>query len=573
MGRSWRLVVFGLCAGMVGSAVFGQDAASSSYAGSPEFQAALTAAQDSGTSPTERLARWKKASELANGQCIECLRGMIAVSFKLGEWKETADDAIALDAVATSKKDRLYAEESAGRGLIHGETGQPSREQLVKAETYFHAAVTLEPRALPALLDDARVLATLGRDEDAKAAFAAYVAQCTPTDLYRDFAQKAAADPAAGVMTWTKYDNSWSPIPPGGVGPAVLKARAAASAPAAAPTQEGPSQASASAPAYESDPKFQKALADAKQGRQTDEDRLDNWKHANKVAKGQCIECFREVIRLQRQTGAVKDAVSSAQQLEAIATDPNDKLYAEAQRGECLMAFNSGQPKPDQVKQAEAAFHDVLAAKPKSRVVLFDEGRALAMLGRMDEAKAMFERYVDIAPASDKLRGRAERFSDDPHLATLQMAPPFRLVTSEGEEMNLDDMQGKVVLLDFWATWCGPCKETLPEVQHIAKQYANDPMLVVISVSTDQDASLWRAFIQKNNMTWPQYRDKNSALSNAYGVSSIPRFFSIDTNGVLKSEQLGSGADVGGMVSDLVKKAHKAADKKAKETDKASSGN
>jgi thiol-disulfide isomerase/thioredoxin len=327
--------------------------------------------------------------------------------------------------------------------------------------------------------------------------------------------------------------------------------------------------AATNAPAYESDPKFQKALADAKTGRQTEEERLDNWKHANKVAKGQCLQCFREVIRLQMRTGAYKDVVTSTQQMEAVATEPKDKLFATAQRGTALMRFNSGLPKPEQVMQADAAFKIVLASAPKSKDMVFQDGRALAMLGKMDESKAMFERYADMVPASDKLRARAERFSDDPHLATLQMAPPFKLVTSEGEEMDLDDMNGKVVLLDFWATWCGPCKETLPEVARLAKDYAKDPMLVVISVSQDADGAAWKDFIEKNKMTWPQYRDKNNALGNAYGVSSIPHFFTIDTNGVLKTEKVGSGTDVHNLVADLVKKAHKAEAAKAKSSDHA----
>jgi len=321
-------------------------------------------------------------------------------------------------------------------------------------------------------------------------------------------------------------------------------------------------------PEYASDPKFQKALAQAKEGRQTVEDNLENWKHANKIAHNQCEECLRHIVELQLRTGAFKDAAASAQQWESVATTERDKLRAELNRGSALMHFNGGQPKIAEVTQAEAAFHDVLAKAPNSHDAVFEEGRALAILGRNDEAKAMFEHFVDITPASNKLHSRAERFSDDPHLATMAMAPPFRLVTAQGEELNLDDMNGRVVLLDFWATWCGPCKETLPDVARLAKRYKDDPMVVIISVSQDADANAWKEFVAKNNMTWPQYRDRNSALSTAYGVEAIPHFFTIDTNGVLKTEKVGSGTDVAGLVDDLVKKAHKAAAQAAKAADK-----
>ncbi len=324
----------------------------------------------------------------------------------------------------------------------------------------------------------------------------------------------------------------------------------------------------ATQPDYASDPKFQKALAQAKEGRQTMEDRLENWKHANKIAHNACEECLHQIVDLQLRTGAYKDAVASTQQWEAVASTDRDKLEAKLKRGMALMRFNGGQPKTPEVTQAEAAFHDVLVKAPHARDAIFEEGRALAMLGRNDEAKAMFAQYVDLTPASDKLQSRAEHFSDDPHLATMQMAPPFRLVTAQGEALNLDDMNGRVVLLDFWATWCGPCKETLPEVARLAKRYKDDPMVVIISVSQDADKSAWENFIAKNNMTWPQYRDKGNALSSAYGVTAIPHFFTIDTNGVLKTEQVGSNSNVSVVVDDLVKKAHKAAAQMAKQSDK-----
>jgi thiol-disulfide isomerase/thioredoxin len=355
--------------------------------------------------------------------------------------------------------------------------------------------------------------------------------------------------------------------------PAGFTMEDAKKAPPPAQTTTGPATAgsgdakpAAPAAAYESDPKFQKALAEAKNGRMTEEERLDNWKHANKVAHGECVPCLQQIVVLQEKLGAYKDAVNTTVQLEAVATDARTKLSAKAERGRALMAYNYGQPKQEQVVQAEEAFRDVLAKSPNSRSIVFMEGRALAMLGRNDDAKAMFAHYVDLAPASDNLRMRAERFSDDPHLATLQMAPPFRMITAQGEELQLDDMGGKVVLLDFRATWCGPCKATLPEVARLAKDYANDPMLVVISVSQDANAATWKDFVQKNNMTWPQYRDANNALGAAYGVTAIPHFFTIDTNGVLKTEQVGSGTDVRGLVSDLVKKAHKAEARRAAET-------
>jgi peroxiredoxin len=92
---------------------------------------------------------------------------------------------------------------------------------------------------------------------------------------------------------------------------------------------------------------------------------------------------------------------------------------------------------------------------------------------------------------------------------------------------------------------------------------------VVISISSDKDVSAWKTFIQKNDMTWPQYGDADGALSRAYGVNAIPHYFSIDADGVLQNVQVGSGADVEGEVHKLLNKAHDAEKKKAKESNRA----
>jgi peroxiredoxin len=134
------------------------------------------------------------------------------------------------------------------------------------------------------------------------------------------------------------------------------------------------------------------------------------------------------------------------------------------------------------------------------------------------------------------------------------MAPPFTVVTDAGREFTLDDMGGKVVLIDFWATWCGPCNEELPNVKRMAKHFANEPF-ELISVSWDNDASKWKEFIAKNEMTWNQYRDSDHALSRAFGINAIPHYFTIDSDGVLRAEVLGSGNDVEGKLKKLIAKA------------------
>jgi peroxiredoxin len=319
---------------------------------------------------------------------------------------------------------------------------------------------------------------------------------------------------------------------------------------------------------YADDPKFQEALAKAKEPRIATDERLSRWKKASKIAKWQCVECLHQTIQLQIAQKQWEDVADTCNRLDAIATTPKEKFFAESQRGTALMHGNNDEPDPEEVKEAEALFRAALAITPQSANLVYLEGRALAMMDHDDDAKAMFQKYLDMVKPSDPYRTRVEHFIEDPRLATLRMAPAFTLTTSAGEQMSLDDMGGKVVLLDFWATWCGPCRESLSEIQKIAKKFADQP-LVVLSISIDSDEATWKHFIASNNMTWPQYRDVGGALSRAYSVSSIPRTFTIDTDGALQSVKVGAGTDVEGGVRKLVKRALDAEKKKAKESDRA----
>lgn len=105
--------------------------------------------------------------------------------------------------------------------------------------------------------------------------------------------------------------------------------------------------------------------------------------------------------------------------------------------------------------------------------------------------------------------------------------------------------------------WCGPCNEELPHIKALAKKFANEP-LVIISISWDADETKWKTFITKNEMTWPQYRDADHALTNQFGIHAIPHYFTIDSDGVLTSEILGEGSDVEGKLKKLLAKARQA---------------
>ncbi|SEG59671.1 Thiol-disulfide isomerase or thioredoxin [Bryocella elongata] len=335
----------------------------------------------------------------------------------------------------------------------------------------------------------------------------------------------------------------------GAVPPAPAKAAASAPAATAAPAL----------PVYAQDPKFLDILRKAKaelahrQILQANED----YKKVVKLSGGQCAACLMGLYDTQVAMGEWKDAVATATTLVQVSPSVDGKAAAQVMRGQALVGQGGEKPKPAQLAAAHEAFQAAIALEPKSAAALYGDGRVLARMNRMDEAKTSFEQCAACVSPKDPARLRAQHFAADPELSLHKMAPPFEVTSLDGAKFNLDAMGGRVVLIDFWATWCGPCNEELPHMKKIAKEFAGQP-LVILSVSWDADEAKWKQFLVKNEMTWVQYRDADHKLSDAFGINAIPHYFTIDSDGVLTAEMVGSGSDVEGRLKKLLAKAREA---------------
>jgi thiol-disulfide isomerase/thioredoxin len=307
---------------------------------------------------------------------------------------------------------------------------------------------------------------------------------------------------------------------------------------------------------YKTDPKFVASVAEGKKlaAQQHYAFAIDAYKKANKIAGGKDIDCLDQIFSLQIRSGEYKDAARTAGDMQAIATGSRDRSIAESNRGYALFLQAGDKGKPEFLKASDEALKASIADYPKNATAHFYEGKTLARLQQMGAATEEFKACVSCLSPKDSSYVRAQHFAENPSLSLAKMAPAFAVTALDGSHFNLDEMGGRVVLIDFWATWCGPCNRELPHMKKIAQEFANEP-LVIISVSWDSDEAKWKDFIQKNGMTWVQYRDADHSLSTAFGINAIPHYFTIDTDGVLTAEMLGEDSNVEGKLKKLIAKA------------------
>ncbi len=117
------------------------------------------------------------------------------------------------------------------------------------------------------------------------------------------------------------------------------------------------------------------------------------------------------------------------------------------------------------------------------------------------------------------------------------VASDFKLPDLKGKMFSLSGFQGKVVLIDFWASWCKPCRKSIPHLKEMYNEF-HKKGLEIISISTDKNRDKWEKALGEENMIWLQLVDYKKEASRLYGITSIPKLFLVDEEGKILAKDL-----------------------------------
>lgn len=303
-------------------------------------------------------------------------------------------------------------------------------------------------------------------------------------------------------------------------------------------------------------------------GRQQYDIALDRFEAALKQA-GACLDCMEAIARTEQAMGNDKAALSTAAKMYATASLPKSKARADVLTGriayEQYFEYTDGSGgydknpgrAQDALRRAEASFARAVQEDPGNEQIMMLHGHLQASLKRDADASATFTACAAVPGASAAECARALRFAKNVDIARNEPAPQFEAKTLDGKKVSLDSLAGKIVLIDFWGTWCPVCRRDSDYVQSLHGSFDTDRFVLLEVDSGDSRAAL-DSYIRDNDMQGVQIQDENNNLQTLFRVSAFPTYVVLDGDGVVRMRVRGASGDLRGEIRKLLAETHTA---------------
>ncbi|MCJ7579572.1 MAG: TlpA family protein disulfide reductase [Candidatus Aminicenantes bacterium] len=193
----------------------------------------------------------------------------------------------------------------------------------------------------------------------------------------------------------------------------------------------------------------------------------------------------------------------------------------------------------EEILEFETLFVKYKKSDDAAEILLWKGKLFQEVLGDEETAHETFFQLKNEYPSSD-FAAEADALLISLKLRVGADFPDFQVIDIEGKALSLAQFKNKVVLIDFWATWCPPCVDEMPNIVKTYKMY-HDKGFEIIGISLDQNKNRFLKFLEENNMTWRQYYDGkggNNELARKYSIDSIPSTFLLNANGKIIAKNL-----------------------------------
>lgn len=296
---------------------------------------------------------------------------------------------------------------------------------------------------------------------------------------------------------------------------------------------------------------------------QSFDDAERSFEQALKASTGECGACQLGLTMVYSRTGQLKRGEKAGRAAtEQLSGHPQEYL-AWSELGRIFL--DRGKKKSTYFEDAEQSFERALELNPES-----GSGQTLLYLGiaqlkqEKDEVGvATLKRFVAAYPDHHQVLA-ARRLIERPQGSRVAVMPEIETTTLGGTQMKLTDLEGKVVLLDFWATWCAPCRAAFPFLRKLARSHEDQPFALV-SVSTDSDEGTLRSFLDEEEAPWMQIWDgRTQEVARAFQIKGYPTYVLVDAKGEVLFRTTGGGPLIESQIRRRVRSALRDAKRDAK---------